>query len=169
MVINLAQFDEQWANIVPIENEFDEVPDGTYNVIVEKLELTESQNRNPMLKWTLSIVDDLKHNNRKIFRNNMIASPENLRWLKTDLANAGLEIVKVSELENPDTRMKLIGVKLQVQKKTKKHENEEFVNVYIRKRLSNQQNVVDKSTLATNPHQFQPQSQTTIKNNLPPL
>jgi hypothetical protein len=133
---DLSAYDEMYQQAEPHEESFPDVPDGLYNTVIEKLELTTSQSGNPMLKWTLNIVDDVQHTGRKLFRNNMIVSPENLRWLKTDLDHAGLSIIRVSELHNPVVREQLIGVKLQVQKKTKTVNGEIYENIYIRKRLS---------------------------------
>ena len=137
-VPDLSAFDDSYQQAEAYENEFPDVPDGTYHAIVEKLELTTSQSGNPMLKWQMTVVEDTQYTGRKLFHNNMITSPENIRWLKTDLERAGLNIVRVSELQDPAVRERLIGVKLKVQKKTKSSNGEQFENVYIQKRLDDQ-------------------------------
>jgi hypothetical protein len=55
--LDLAQFDDDFAEAPVEEREFEDVPDGKYQVKVEKVELTRAQSSgNPMLKWTLKIL-----------------------------------------------------------------------------------------------------------------
>ena len=55
--IDLAQFDDDFQNEATEERgDFESVPDGKYQVAVEKVELTQSSTGNPMLKWTLRIL-----------------------------------------------------------------------------------------------------------------
>lgn len=125
--IDLSQFDEAFTN-APAEDE--DVPDGKYQVTVEKAELTRSQTSgNPMLKWTLMILGPDRVG-RRLWRNNVLLTDENIRWLKIDLKKCGLEIAKVSDL--PAHLDRLLDVKLLVTKKT----NGEFTNIYINRRLS---------------------------------
>ena len=52
--IDLAQFDDDFAQAEVEEREFETIPDGKYRVNVERVELTRAQTSgNPMLKWTL--------------------------------------------------------------------------------------------------------------------
>lgn len=124
--LNLYQFDEAFAT-APAEDE--EVPDGKYEVNVEKVEITRSQKGNPMLKWTLRIISG-DHEGRLLWKNNVLASAENVKWLKSDLKKAGLEIERASDL--PNNLDRLLDVKLLVTKKSK----DEFTNIYFGKRLA---------------------------------
>jgi len=55
--IDLAQFDDDFRSEATEERgDFESVPDGKYQVAVEKVELTQSSTGNPMLKWTLRIL-----------------------------------------------------------------------------------------------------------------
>ena len=56
--IDLTQFDAGYRNEAPAERpDRDSVPDGKYQVVVEKVELAEAHSTgNPMLKWTLRIL-----------------------------------------------------------------------------------------------------------------
>ena len=55
--IDLAQFDDDFQTEATAERgDFESVPDGKYQVAVEKVELTQSSTGNPMLKWTLRIL-----------------------------------------------------------------------------------------------------------------
>ena len=127
--IDLSQFDEDFAEAPVEEREFDEVPDGKYQVQVDKVELTTAKSSgNPMLKWTLRILGPHSAG-RLLWRNNVIASRENVRWLKNDLHVCGLDLAKVSDLN--ERIEELLDVKLEVTKRTK-GDNE---NVYFNRRL----------------------------------
>lgn len=129
--IDLSQFDDDFADaeIEKIDNE--EPPDGKYQVAVEKVELAKAKTSgNTLLKWQLRIIGP-RCRGRCLFRNNVIATAENVKWLKKDLDAAGMEVsgMKLSDL--PDRLKELLDVTLEVQKKT----NGEYTNVYINRRL----------------------------------
>lgn len=125
---DLAQLDNEYDEAPVEERDFDEVPDGKYQVKVEKAELTRSQTSgNPMLKWTLKILGP-KCAGRYLWRNNVIAS-DNLKWLKTDLHTCGVVLVRLSELQS---RLNdLLDITLEVTKKTKG----ESESIYINRRI----------------------------------
>jgi hypothetical protein len=125
---DLSQFDDEYA-AAPVERENDPIPDGKYQVSVHKVELARSkQTDQPMLKWQLKILAP-RYAGRIIFRNNMLASAENIKWLKQDLFTCGLELAKLSEL--PDRLTDLLDVGLEVTVKTKG----EYSNVFLNRRL----------------------------------
>lgn len=127
--IDLAQFEEDFAQAEVEERDFETIPDGKYQVNVERVELTRAQTSgNPMLKWTLRILAP-KFRGRLLWRNNVLATHENIKWLKTDLHTCGLDLERLSDL--PANLEKLINVKLEVTKRTR-GENE---NVYINRRI----------------------------------
>jgi hypothetical protein len=128
--IDLRQFDEDFAAAPVEEGEFGDVPDDTYKVSVEKAELTNARSSgSPMLKWTLRILGP-RFAGRYLWRHNMFATKENLRWLKKDLLICGLELVKLSELR--DRLHELLDVQLEVTKRKKG----EFTSIYINRRLA---------------------------------
>jgi len=127
--LDLAQFDDDFSEASIEEREFEEIPDGKYQVNVEKVELTRAQSSgNPMLKWTLKILGP-RFAGRLLWRNSVMASKENLKWLKTDLHTCGLDIEKLSEL--PSRLGDLLDVKLEVTKRTKG----ESENIYFNRRI----------------------------------
>jgi len=69
-----------------------------------------------MLKWTLRILGP-KYVNRLLWRNNVLVSKENIRWLKEELHICGLDLKKLSDL--PANLERLLDVKLEVTKRTK--------------------------------------------------
>lgn len=133
--IDLSAMDSEWAN-TPLEpkKEFPDVPDGKYQVKVDKVELTASKvTGNPMLKWDLVILVG-PYEGQHLFRNNMLASPENLKYLKTDLHTCGVDLPRLSALES--SLSQLLDITLEVQQKSRRDNNgNDQKNVYINKRI----------------------------------
>lgn len=126
--IDLAQFDDDFQNETADERgERESVPDGKYQVAVERVELTQSSAGNPMLKWTLRILAP-RFQNRFLWRNSVFTQ-NTLKYVKTDLHLCGLQLQKLSDL--PNHLDKLLEVKLEVTKKTR-GENE---NIYFNRRI----------------------------------
>lgn len=126
--IDLAQFDDDFQNEATEERgDFESVPDGKYQVAVEKVELAQSSTGNPMLKWTLRILAP-RFINRFLWRNSVFTQ-NTLKYVKTDLHLCGLDLERLSEL--PKHLDKLLDVKLEVTKKTK-GDNE---NIYFNRRI----------------------------------
>jgi len=128
--IDLSQFDEEFEAAQVEDREFADVPDGKYQVQVDKVELTTAKSSgNPMLKWTLRILGP-HYAGRLLWRNNVIATRENVRWLKNDLHLCGLDLVRLSDLR--DYLPQLLDVQLEITKRTKG----ENVNIYFNRRLA---------------------------------
>jgi hypothetical protein len=126
--IDLAQFDDEFRGETPEDRgDFETVPDGKYQVTVEKVELTQSSTGHPMLKWMLRIQGPT-FANRCLWKNNVF-TPATLKFAKTDLHVCGLDLEKLSDLQNHLD--KLLDVKLEVTKKTKG----ENTNVYFNRRI----------------------------------
>ena len=129
--IDLTQFDDDFRSETPAErSDMESVPDGKYQVVVEKVEITEAHTTgNPMLKWTLRVLAP-RHVNRLMWRNSVF-TPNTLKFVKTDLHICGLDLEKLSDL--PRNLSKLLDVKLEVTKKTK-GDNE---NIFFNRRIDN--------------------------------
>lgn len=127
--IDLSQFDDDFESAEVEDREFEPVPDGKYQVKVERVEVARAKSSgNPMLKWTLKILAP-SHAGRLLWRNNVMASKENIKWLKNDLHVCGVELGKLSEL--PNRLEELLDLTLEVTKRTR-GENE---NVYLNRRI----------------------------------
>ena len=125
---DLAGYDDDYVGSEVPDSEFDSVPDGKYQVIVERAELTRTTKGDPMLKWTLRILGPTQEG-RLLWRNNVMASPENIAWLKKDLYACDLRLARISEL--PANLERLLDIHLDVTKKTRG----EYESVYINKRI----------------------------------
>ena len=99
MAVDFSKFDKQMdleglkKDIADsANNDFKEVPNGTYEVAITKLELTESKKGNPMLSCWMKVVSDGEYKGSLIFMNQVITSgyqihicDEFLRSLGTDV------------------------------------------------------------------------------------
>ena len=131
---DLAQLDDVYTEVEPAERkELDDVPPGHYQAYVDRAYLDRAKtSRRLLLKWELVIaVGELK--GRRLFRNNMLETPDNLRWLKADLQTAGVTLRKLSDL--PLQLEPLIGVLLDVTVSVKGTGDQAFTNVYLNKRV----------------------------------
>ncbi len=124
--IDLTRFDDGFGRERPEERrDFDDVPDGKYQVTVERVELTEAQTTgNPMVKWMLRITGP-KFINRVLWRNSVITH-NTLKYLKTDLHLCGVDLEKLSDL--PLQLERLLDLQLNVTKKTKAENENIFFN-----------------------------------------
>jgi len=123
--LDLSAFDEEYDAVEPADN--DEVPDGKYQVRVQRVKLDRSQKGDPMLKWDLVVLSG-QHASRHIFKNAVITQAS-LPFVKGDLKTLGLEVPRFSEL--PRHLDELLDLTLEVTKRTKG----EYSNVYFNKRI----------------------------------
>ena len=129
---DLDGFDEEYEKAEEVERgdgDFEAIPDGTYQVNVETVELRKSQAGNTYLAWSLRILGP-KFAGRMPWKNNMIKTPKNLQWLKTDLSICELNIPKVSML--PDFLEDLLDTKLEVSVRNRDENNQD---VYFNKKI----------------------------------
>lgn len=131
---DLAQLDDVYTEVEPAERkELDDVPPGHYQAYVDRAYLDRAKTtRRLMLKWELVIAAG-DYKGRRLFRNNMVETPDNLRWLKADLQTAGVTLRKLSDL--PLQLEPLIGVLLDVTVSVKGAGDQAFTNVYLNKRI----------------------------------
>jgi|GEM_PF-735484 len=125
-VFDLEQFDGDFA-----ATEYDEtahaegLPDGRYQMSVERVTLERSKAGNAMLLWQLRVVGP-RHAGRRFWHRNMIISKKNMSWLKHDVYTAGVRVEKVSDI--PAHLEEFRDVLLEVQLKTKGDSQNSFIN-----------------------------------------
>ena len=142
-MIDLTAYQQVWDETEVKQKEYSQVPDGTYSVMVYDVTLTESRTSGtPMVSWDMKIVAG-EHQNRHVFKKNMIKTEDNIKCLKQDIYAAGLHLEKITDL--PQALPELIGVHLEVVKKTKN----DFENVFINKAIQ-----LDDERMQDNPNSF---------------
>ena len=128
--MDFDDLEREYADAVPPEDkEFSEVPDGASQVKVERVELGRTKlTGRRRLKWGLVVLAG-EHKGQWIWRQNMIETAENCRWLKKDLAICGVELGALSELD--DRLSALLDIKLDITVR----KSGDFTNVYLNARL----------------------------------
>jgi hypothetical protein len=121
--VDLSSFDADFSDAPAVAGD---VPDGKYIVKVDKMLLTRARTSgHPMLKWTLKIIEG-PCRGLLLFRNNMLATKENLAWLKKDLLLCELKLEKLSDLN--DRIEELLDLKLEVTKRSRESNSNVFFN-----------------------------------------
>lgn len=123
---DLSAFDDDYEDVEAPS--YDEVPDGKYQVRIDRVSVSQNQAGDPMIKWNLLVLSG-QHTGRRIFKNSVITH-KSLPFVKGDLQTLGLKLPKFSEL--PNHLETLLDQTLEVTKRTKG----EYSNVYFNKRIS---------------------------------
>jgi len=123
---DLAHFDDVYKESEVSDDEFETIPDGKYQAEVDRVELVRTTKGDPMLKWALRVLGPT-HAGRLLWRYNVMATDENIRWLKKDLVACGIRLTRLSEL--PASLERLLDIRLDVTKRTKG----DFESIYINK------------------------------------
>ena len=127
--IDLSHLDEEYVETEVTEQEFTPIPDGKFQVTVERAEIVTTRSTgNPMLKWTLRILGPT-YKDRLLWKNNVLISGL-MEYVKRDLQTCGIHLQGLSELGNH--LEELLDLKLEITKKTK-GENE---NIYFNKLIA---------------------------------
>ena len=131
--VDLQELDERFKGVVaPDRNS--PAPDGTYQASLERFYFERAKdgegNRTgaPVLVWGLRIIGPSAQG-RMLWHRNQTTTDVNLGWLKADLATAGLELEKLSDL--PNRLEELIGAVFEVTQKTKG----EYTNTYLNSKV----------------------------------
>lgn len=128
-------FDDQYeAAQAPESTTFENPPDGRYQATIEKLSLEEAgEEKKPVLRWGLRVLAGGFQG--KAISKSAFITQATLAFVKKDLALLGFT-GKLSDLNSPDERMKLIGKALEVQVQRKgEYKGQPNVNVYFNKVL----------------------------------
>jgi hypothetical protein len=130
---DLSKYDAAFDGAVPAETN-SEPPDGKYHVHVHRVEIKTSKNGEDFLSWQF-VIDEGAQKGRYLFKRSYMATPQNMSFLKKDLATVGLAGIKLSDL--PEKLASLLDIKMMITRKTKG----DFVNIYMDKRIPSE-NVV---------------------------
>ncbi len=135
---DLSKFDAEYEKTqAPEDGDFTPVPDGTYQVKIQTVEVkdTKTPPPRPMLAIEFEILAG-PYKGRRLFKNAMIASGDSLQYLKKDLATLGWT-GKISELDDIGKRAVLLDRRFEVRNKSrgKDEQGRENFNIYINKAL----------------------------------
>jgi hypothetical protein len=123
--VDLSGFDDDFATAEAPE--YDEVPDGKYQVRIESVRLDSSQKGDPMIKFDLEVISGAQAG-RHIFKYAVITQAS-IPYVKGDLKTLGLELAKFSQLAG--RLEELLDVTLEVTKRTRG----DYANVYFNRRI----------------------------------
>ncbi len=123
---DLSAFDEDYSEVEAPS--YGDLPDGKYQVRVERVELGQSQNGDPMLKWDFLVLSGA-HAGRHLFKNAVITH-KSLPFVKGDLEMLGVQLPKFSDL--PNHLDALLDHTLEVTQRTRG----EYTNLYLNRRIS---------------------------------
>lgn len=132
---DLSQFDEKFAQEEVREPNYPKIPDGKYQVQVERIEMVATQTGNPMIKWQLHIHGP-HHAGQKLWKNSVITE-KTLGMIKTDLTTCGINMDNFKFSQIQSRFPELLDIGLEVQKKTTGTDSQgrANVNIYFNSRL----------------------------------
>jgi hypothetical protein len=116
-VAALARLDNEWTKTSVSSDElYADIPDGTYNAVIEEARLTETVSTGrPMVIWKLRIQGPRAAN--RVVTKSRVVTENTLPYLKEELEKCGLQVSRLSEL--PDRLKELVNHPIDVHKSTK--------------------------------------------------
>lgn len=124
---DLSAFDDNFD--VAEVSDFSDVPDGKYQVRIDKIELAKTQQQQlPMIKYDLIVIAG-ELTGRHIFKNAVITL-KSLPYIKGDFVTLEFQLAKLSDFES---RMsELLDKQLEITKKTKGENSNTYFNKLIK-------------------------------------
>lgn len=119
------------ADVPEAKGSGEEVPDGVYQAVIEEVYPDTADSGNKLLRWKLRVANPAQHRGAVVWHRNMIMTPENLRWLKKDLATIRQVPSKLAELNDPTWQEAAKGKLVEI----KVHTKGDYRNVYVNKLL----------------------------------
>jgi hypothetical protein len=116
-VADLARLDNEWAKTpVPSEDRYGDIPDGSYEAVIEEAYLTETVSTGrPMVVWKLRIQGPQAVN--RLVTKNAVITEKTLGFLKEELEKCRLQVSSLSEL--PARLGELVDHPIGLEKRTK--------------------------------------------------
>ncbi|MGB7761182.1 MAG: hypothetical protein WBL61_15225 [Bryobacteraceae bacterium] len=114
---DLARFDEEWTKTaVPADDFYQDIPDGTYDAVIEDAQLSETVSTGrPVVIWKLRIRGPQAIN--RVVTKNRVITENTLPYLREDLEKCGLAVSRLSEL--PARLRELVDRPIGIAKRTK--------------------------------------------------
>jgi hypothetical protein len=123
---DLARLDEEWTKTtVPSDDLNPDIPDGTYDAVIEEAHLTETVSTGrPVVVWKLRIRGPQAAN--RVVTKNRVITENTLQYLREDLEKCRLAVSRLSEL--PARLSELVDRPIGIEKRTK----DGRANIYFR-------------------------------------
>lgn len=134
----LASFDDAFAEApTPVRGASGSVPDGKYQVKIDKVQIRNNVNTQATeLAFQLKVLNG-EHAGRIIFHQRQLDDPERMSYLRGDLHVCGVEISSLSQLPRSLENFLDIMLEVQVKSKTSKTDpSKSYQNVYLNKRIT---------------------------------
>jgi hypothetical protein len=95
---DLARFDDEWAKTsVPSEEMYSDIPDGSYDAVIEEARLTATTSTGrPMVTWKLRIQGPQAVN--RVVTKNRVITENTLGYLREELEKCRVQVTRLSEL-----------------------------------------------------------------------
>ncbi len=129
MGINFTEEEERAFADAEVENDFEDLPLGIYQAVIDGVDPTESKAGDPMFVWKLKITGP-SHAGRLVWKNQMITT-KSMGFFKKDLALCGVFPQTVAEINNPALLEKLLNIPVEI----KIVKNGDYTNYWFQKRL----------------------------------
>lgn len=128
---DLASLDDKWA--ATKVDSGDKFPDGTHQASISRVSIGESKDHSRLfVVWELlGVSPEVEGMTHKHFRT---LDDKNLPWLKKELAVCGVELERLSDLE--DRLPELLDKVLEITVKTKAGDNQNFTNTYFNAKVA---------------------------------
>ena len=140
--VDLAHLDGDYGDTEVKDTDYDAVPPGKYQVVIENVALKYAESSgNPMLTWTLQVISSVCQDQR-IWKNSVIL-PHTLGYLKKDLWRCGVELEKLNDLNN--RLNELLDLRLEVTVKAKDGNTNVFFNRLIGTKEDNYQQTASEA------------------------
>ena len=137
MMADLAAMDSEFVGVKPAERKgINCVPNGSYQATIDKIYFDRTKDGSKiLLKWEMRVATG-EYTGTPLYRNSMTTTNENLRWLKSDLLSAGLNMTEMTLTEVAEHLEELLNVMVDVTVKRSGIGDDERVNVYINRRVA---------------------------------
>ncbi|MFQ5647331.1 MAG: DUF669 domain-containing protein [bacterium] len=130
----LKAYDDEWDGMeTPEKKEYEPIPNGKYQAVIDKAYMDEAKSSGADLLQLELVIIAGKFKKRRLFKKSTLLTRENLRWLKDDLKKIEVAITPISKLD--EQLDKFIDVVVEVYVKNKEYQGKDYPNVYFNKKL----------------------------------
>lgn len=122
--MDYSKYDDDYKNAGKV-GDFNLIPPGEYLAYVDKVELGQTKNFDPMFKWTFKIADG-EFEGRYAWTNNTFGA-NSIKFLKHNLQCCGLEIKSMNELKDDAVLRRLLDRVVVLKITVKEGRNQTFI------------------------------------------